>query len=115
VFAYNWHVPFMTVLEHGVGLPFSLFPRPYRGCEFTEIDFGVEVGGEVAAMATGIDINDVDGFDLIKIGIHRKTSIGIDYTRIKADPQDGGHASLLAVIASFPFVVVVPWRGLAHF
>src|SRR5690606_6651851 len=65
-------------------------------------------------MAAGVDIDDVDGFDFVEIGVHGKTPVRIDDARIEAHSENGGHAGLPAVFASLPFVVVVPGRGFAY-
>src|SRR3546814_17899100 len=49
------------------------------------------VGGEVASVTAGVDVDDVDGFDFIEIGVHGKAPIGIDDARVKSHPQNGGY------------------------
>src|SRR5690606_10926246 len=99
------HVPFLTPFEHGVGFPLVLLPGPDRRGEFAEVDFRIEVGGEVAAVAAGVDVDDIDRFDFIEIGVQRVPSVGVDHTGVEACAQYGGYTGLPAGIAALPFIV----------
>ena len=100
-------------LEHPVGRPLAVLPAVDLTGEFAEVDFRVEIGGEVLAVGTGVDVEDVDRLDLVEVLLLRQRGIRIDHTRIEADTEDGGHALLLALGQVFPFVVAIPRRGFA--
>ncbi len=65
-------------------------------------------------MAAGINIDNVDRVDLIKIGVQRETAIGVDNAGIEPDAEQGGDAGIFAGIASFPFMITVPRRRFTH-
>ena len=100
-------------LEHLVGDPLSLLPGPGLTGELAEVDLGVEVGGEVAAVAAGIHVDDVERVDTIEPALLRQRRIGVDDTRIEADAEDGRDAFLLALVTVLPFIVGIPGRLLA--
>ena len=99
-------------LEHLVLHPLAVLPAPHPTGKLTEVDFRVEVGGEVVTMVAGVDIDDVDITDAVKV-LHAHCRIGIHYARIEADPEDRGDLVLVAQLAAFPLVVGVPRRRLA--
>ena len=90
-----------------------LLPGIDNAGEFAEVDFRVEIGGEIFAVAAGIDIDDVDIGDLVEIFVLGQLGIGIDDARIEARAEDGGDALFLAFGGALPFVIAVPWRRFA--
>ena len=97
--------------EHAVAGPLTVLPAVDRAGEFAEIDFRVEIGGEVLAVRTGVDVEDVDRLDLVEVLLLRQSGIGVDYARVEADAEDGGHALVLAFGQVLPLVVAIPRRG----
>ena len=82
-------IEFMADLEHLVRGPFIVLPGVDHAGEFAEIDFRVEIGGEILAVITGIDVDNVDIGDSVDIIILGKTRIGVDDARIEARAEDG--------------------------
>ena len=80
-----------------------------------KFDLRVEVGGEVLAVGTGIDVENIDRVDLIEMLLGRQRRPGVDHARIEAHAENGGDALLLAFGQVLPLVVAVPRRGLADF
>src|SRR5690606_41249347 len=83
--------------------------------EFPEVDFGIEVGGEIAAVAARVHVDDVDRFDFVEVRVHGVAPVSVDDAGIEAGTQDGGDACCTAGIATLPLVVLVPRRRFAHF
>ena len=98
-------------LEHLVAGPLAVLPGPHLPGELAEVDFRVKVGREVLAVATGIDIDDVDFLDAIEVLVDCNCGVGVDHTRVKAHTQDSGNALLGAQFLALPLVVGVPRRG----
>ncbi len=96
--------------EHGVAGPLAVLPAPHLSGEFAEIDLGIEVGGEILAVGTGVDVEDIDRVNAVEILLLRQCRIGIDHTRVEAHAKDGGDVLLLAFLEVFPLVVAVPGR-----
>ena len=115
VFAHHRQIIGALDLEHLVRGPLALLPTPYRAGELPEIDLRVEIGGKIAAVAAGVDIDDVDAVNPVEIGIGGQRGIGIDHTGVEAGAQNGGHALALAILAALPLVIAVPGRRLADF
>ncbi len=65
-------------------------------------------------MTTGIDIQNIDGVNLVEITLYRQRAIGIDHTRIKTRAENGGQSFFGAAILAFPFVIGVPGRIFTH-
>ena len=93
----------------GIFLPLAVDPGPYLD-EFTEIDFGVEIGGEIFAMTTGINIQNIDSVDLVEITLYRQRAIGIDHTRIKACAKNSGQPFFSTALLALPFIIGIPGR-----
>src|SRR5690606_6849582 len=96
-------VPFLADLEHLVVGPLAVLPRPDPAGELAEIDLRVEIGGEVAAVASGIDVDDVDRVDAVETGIMRIFGVGVDDAGVEAGAEDGGDAGAGAFLAPLPF------------
>src|SRR5690606_41041483 len=107
--AHHRQVPVLAVLEHGVRLPLAVFPGPDGLDEFPEVDFGIEVGGEVAAVAARVHVDDVDRFDFVEVRVHGVAPVSVDDAGIEAGTQDGGDACCTAGIATLPLEI-----GRAH-
>ncbi len=99
--------------EHGVAGPLAVLPAPHLPGELAEVDFRVEVGGEVLAMRTGIDVEDVDRVNAVEILLLRQLGVAVHHTRVETDAENGGNVLCLALFEVFPLVVAVPRRGLA--
>jgi len=93
-------------------LPLPVDPGPDLD-ELAEVDLGVEVGGEVLAVAAGIDVEDVDGVDGIEEVLRRQGAVGVDHAGVETDAEDGREALGLAAVLALPFVVGIPGRVLA--
>ena len=93
----------------GVLLPLPVDPGPDLD-ELAEVDLRVEVGGEILAVAAGVDIQDVDGVDLVEVAFDRQGAVGVDHARIEPHAEDGGQALLGAAVLALPLVVGVPGR-----
>ncbi|QTK81390.1 Hypothetical protein AT6N2_L0473 [Agrobacterium tumefaciens] len=106
-------IEFLANFEHLVRLPLAILPGINDAREFAEIDFRIEVGGEPAAVAAGVDIDDIDRRDLVEILILGKARIGVDHARVETDAENGGNALFLAFLRALPLVVSVPRRRLA--
>ena len=65
-------------------------------------------------MAPRIDIDNINGFDIINVIVSGKARIGIDHARIKTNAQNGGDALFLAFLQMLPFVIAIPWRRFAN-
>src|SRR5690606_38049445 len=89
----------------------AVLPAPDRTGEFAEVDFRVEVGGEVLAVGAGIDVEDVDRLDLVEVLLLRQGGIGVDHARVEAGTEDGGHVLFLAFGQVLPLVVAIPRRS----
>src|SRR5690554_5623591 len=72
--------------KHLVLRPLAVLPGPHTTSELAEVDFRVKVGSKVAPMIAAIDVNNVDGINAVKIVACSQCRIGIDHTRIKANP-----------------------------
>ena len=48
----------------------------------------VEIGGEVLAVGTGVDVEDVDRLDAVEVLLLRQCGVGIDHARIETDAED---------------------------
>src|SRR5690606_28873790 len=81
--------------------------------ELAEVRLRVEVGREVAAVAAGVHIDDVDGVELVEIFVGCKRGIGVHNTRIEADAEDRRNSSLFGGLSALPLIVAVPRRSLA--
>src|SRR5690606_5410760 len=93
-------VPLPADLEHPAGGPFALLPGPDLPGEFPEVDLRIEVGRKIAAMASCIDIDDVDRIDAVEIVVMREPGVGVDDARIEARAQDRGDACACALLAT---------------
>ena len=100
--------------KHAVAGPLAVLPAPDLASEFTEIDFRIEIGGEVLAVRTGVDVEDVDRLDAVEVLLLRQCSVGIDHAWIETDAEDGSHAFFLAFGQVLPLVVTVPRRRFAN-
>src|SRR3990167_1022843 len=109
----HWQVVGAFDFKHCVAGPLAVLPAPDLPGAFTEIDFRVEIGGEVLAVGTGVDVEDVDRLDAVEVLLLRQCGIGIDYARVETDAEDGGHALILAFGQVLPLVVTVPRRCFA--
>src|SRR5690606_29172610 len=112
--AHHGQIPLVLVLEHGVRLPLAVFPRPHGGGELAEVDFGIEVGGEIARVAARVDVDNIDGIDGVEIGDHAVAAVSVHHTRVKTHAQNGGHARCSAGVAALPLIVGVPGRRFAN-
>ena len=83
--------------------------------KLAEVDFRIEVGGEIFAMATGIDIQDVNRIQFVEIIFLGQSAPGVDYSRVKPDTENGGDFFRLELIFAFPLIVVVPGWIFANF
>ncbi|MNX99076.1 hypothetical protein D3C86_1315080 [compost metagenome] len=101
--------------EHGVAGPLAVLPAPHLPGKFAEVDFRVEIGSEVLAMGTGIDVENVDRINAVEILLLRQRRIGVDHTRVEAHAEDGGDVLLFALFEVVPLVVAIPGRRLADF
>ena len=99
--------------EHGVAGPLAVLPAPHLSGEFAEVDFRVEIGGEIFAMGAGIDVENVDRINAVEMLLLRQRCISVDHTRVEAHAKDGRDVLLFALFQVVPFVVAVPRRGLA--
>src|SRR5690606_36112532 len=106
-------VPLAADLEHLVFLPLAVLPRPDPARELAEIDLRIEVGGEVAAMAAGIDVDYVDRIDPVEILVPGKARVGVHHAWIEPGAQDRRDAGGLALGPALPLVVRIPGRRLA--
>ncbi|MNH01098.1 hypothetical protein D3C79_603080 [compost metagenome] len=111
--AYHWQVVGTLDLEHGVAGPLAVLPAPHLPGELAEVDFRVEVGGEVLAMRTGIDVENVDRINAVEILLLRQLGVAVHHTRVETDAENGGNVLFLALFEVFPLVVAVPGRRLA--
>ena len=93
-------------------LPLAVDPGPDLD-ELAEVDLRVEVGGEVAAVAAGVDVEDVDRVDRVEVLLDGERGVGIDDTGVEAGAEHGGDALLGAEVLLPPLVVGVPRRVLA--
>ena len=111
LFAHDRQVVGAFDLEHAIGRPLAVLPAVNLTGEFAEIDFRVEIGGEILAVGTGVDVEDVDRLDLVEVFLLRQGGIGVDHARVEAGTEDGGDALFLAFGQVFPLVVAIPrWR-----
>src|SRR5690606_24256333 len=78
----------------------------------SDLDLRVEVGREVVPVVTGVDVDDVDIADAVKV-IHAQRRIGVDHTRIEAHTENRSDLVLFAELTALPLVVGVPRRGFA--
>ena len=101
------------VLEHLVLHPLVVLPGPDAAGELTEVDFRIEVGGKVTAVAAGVDVDNVDGIDAVEVIVHGHGGVGVDHTRVKAGTENGGDALLFTDGLALPLVVGVPGRVFA--
>ena len=82
--ANHWQIIGTLDFKHLIRLPLAVLPRVDGAGELAEVDLRVEVGGEVLAMATGIDVNDVDVGD--RAFVHHvitKPRVGVDDPRVE--------------------------------
>ncbi len=93
-------------------LPLAVDPCPHLD-ELAEVDLRVEVGREVAAVAAGVDVEDVDRVDRVEVLLDGEGGVGIDDTGVEAGAEHGGDALLGAEVLLLPLVVGVPRRVLA--
>ena len=83
--------------------------------ELAEVDFWIEVGGEILAVITGIDIQDVNGVQFVEIIFLGQCAPSVDYPRVETDTENGRDFFCLELIFAFPFVVGIPGRVFANF
>src|SRR5690554_1530942 len=101
--------------EHLVLLPLAVLPGPDAAGKLAEVDFRIKIGGKVTAMVAAVDVNDVDGVDLVEVVVGGQGGIGIDHTRVKTGPQNGGDFVVGTFLLALPFVIAVPGRVFADF
>ncbi len=58
-------------LERACGHPLAILPVTAVLCDFADVDFRVEVGGESLAVVSGIAVDDVEGLHLREIVLGR--------------------------------------------
>ena len=97
----------------GVLAPLAVDPRPDLD-ELAEVDLGVEVGGEVATMASGVDVEDVDGVDGVEVVFGGESAVSVDHAGVEAGAEDRRHAALGTPIPALPLMVRVPGWVLAN-
>ena len=97
------HPDGVDFLQH----PFAVDPGP-DFFELAEIDFRVEICGEIFAVAAGVHIQNVDGVDGIEIILFGEGAPGVHHARIKADAQNGGLVVGFETFFAFPLVIGVP-------
>nr|GFC89778.1 hypothetical protein [Tanacetum cinerariifolium] len=85
-------------LEHAVAGPLAVLPAPDLPGELAKVDFRVEVGGEILAVGTGIDVENVDRINAVEMVLLRERGIGIDHARVETDAKDRGDVLLLAFL-----------------
>ncbi len=88
-------------------LPGAIDPRPHLD-ELSEVDLGVEVGGEVPTMSTRVHIEDVDGVDGVEVLLGRQRAVRVDHSGVESGAEDGSDAGLGAPLPPLPLVVGVP-------
>ncbi len=93
-------------------LPLTVDPSPDLD-ELAEVDLRVEVGGEVAAVTAGVDVEDVDRVDRVEVLLDGERGVGIDDTGVEAGAEHRGDALLGAEVLLSPLVVGVPRRVFA--
>ena len=82
--------------------PLTVFPVESLLGNLTDIDFGVEVGGESLVVVAGIAIHDIEIMDFAEMVLGGVGRIDRGDTRIKAASQDGGQPGLLKAFAVGP-------------
>lgn len=70
-------------------LPLPVNPGPDLD-KLTEIDFRIEISGEILAVTARINIQNINSIDLIEIAFYRQGAVGVHHTRIKPGAQNGG-------------------------
>ena len=74
--------------------------------DFTNIDFGIEVGGECLVMISGIAVHDIQIVDLIEVMLCGIGSKHTGHTRVESATQDGAKTGLLETFAIGPLPAV---------
>ena len=95
-------------------LPFPVDPRIDLD-ELAQVDLMIEIGGEISAVASGVDVHDVDGVDGIEMAFHGQGAVGVHDAGVKTHAQDGRDAFGFTALHAFPFVIAVPGGILADF
>ena len=100
---------------HRVGrvlFPLPVDPGPDLN-KLAEVDFRVEVGGKIFTVTAGVDVQDVDGVDLVEVVLLRQGAVGVDHAGVEAHAEDGGQSLGGAAVLALPLVVGVPGRVFA--
>ena len=103
--------PFLVV--DGTADPLAVDPGPRLG-ELAEVDFRIEVGREILAVAACVDVKDVDGVDPVEMALGGQRAVGVDDAGVEADAQDGRDGPRGAAVGALPLVVGVPGRIFAY-
>src|SRR5690554_1621114 len=100
---HHWQAVSTLHFKHPVAGPLTVLPGPDLTGELTEIDFRVKVSGKITSVTAGIDINDVDGVNRIKVVLLCQCSISIHHTGIKTHTQNGSGFAVFTFLLTLPF------------
>ena len=85
-----------------VGIPVAT-----RSGNFAEVDFRVEVGGELVAVIAAVAVEDVDFFDGVELVLEGVGAVGLGNTRVKARTEECREAGLFKLFFISPLPAVI--------
>ena len=98
------------VLGHRGGFDkFPVLPVAALGGDFADVDLGIEIRGEGAAVVAAVHIDDVERVDLIEMVFKRPRGENVRHTRIEAGAEEGGESGFLE------FFLIRPLPGILEF
>src|SRR5690606_3406914 len=95
----------------GRGDEFAVFPVAAVGGDFADVDLGVEVGGEGVAVVAAVDVDDVEGVDLVEVVLGDPGGEDVGGAGVEAGAEQGHEARLLEALPVGPLPAVFELGG----
>ena len=98
-----------------VGLyPLAVFIVESLLGDFSDIDFGIEVGGKSLVVVAGVAVNDVEGVNLVEVVLGSIGRIDAAHARVEATSEDGAQSGLLEALFVGPLPGILEMRLVAR-
>src|SRR6188472_4324462 len=81
--------------------PLPVDPGPHLD-ELAEVDLRIEVGREVSAVSTGVDVEDVDRVNRVEVLPRRARGVRVDNAGVEAGPEDRRQPTIGATLSALP-------------